>query len=391
MKVKRWLAAGLAALLVSSTVVCAGEAENVSSGAAVIRMEAAGAGESLVAYPLFTGTGGALQINTDLFASARVGEYLAMLSTLSGRGTGLTVDYSIFPEMPGDLPARGVVSVVMSARGKMLEGRPSQVWYPLVYRLEDGSRLTAEDLYSDPVEAGNVIEAYLEENVEEGLSDYLENRELYPVPMDSFALCERGVVYYYSHDALCFLSGYSGEVLIPYRALEGVLREDSPASVFIPEGEERARKVFSCLEEGRLWGVPAALGEDLDGVLARLRCPFDASWWPGGACWETEDARMRGILLISMEGSGTVDAVLARGWDLCGLVCGETDSTLWRFILGEPDETGNIGPGDPLEAVLGTGGYDIYRRGGKLMLLHAGDDGRLESIMIANSQKGNFE
>ena len=380
MKAKRIAAAGLAVFFTIGAAACFGE-ETGKDSLAVTRMEAAGAGESLVAYPLLTGSESASRIGADLFSSARVGEYLALLSSLSGGGTGLRMDYTLFPET-----AEGLFSLVLSAKGRMLEGRPSQVWYPLVYRLEDGSRVTAEDLFEDPEAAGDAIGAYLEENVEEGLSDYLENRQLYPVPVDSFALCERGVIFYYDHDELCFLSGFSGEVLVPYRALQGILRQE----YFPGEGED-AETVFSCLEEGRLRGVPAVLGEDLEGALARLRSTVDSSWWPGGACYETEDARMRDVLIVSMDGSGTVDALLVRGEDMESFLPGAWDQKAWRAMLGEPDDTAETAPGDPMERVLGTGKTDIYRRGDRLLALHAGDDGRLISILIANSRKGIFE
>ncbi|MBR4503117.1 MAG: hypothetical protein IKP22_14730 [Clostridia bacterium] len=380
MKAKRCLAAGLAAFFAAGAAACFGE-EPGGETLTVTRMESAGAGGSLVAYPLLTGSESASRISADVFSSARVGEYLALLNSLSGGGTGLQMDYTLIRD-----PAEGMVSVVLSAKGRMLEGRPSQVWYPLVYHLEDGSRVTAEDVFEDPDAACGAIGAYLEEYVEEGLSDYLENRELYPVPMDSFALCERGVIFYYDHDALCFLSGFSGEVLIPYRALEGLLRQD-----FIPNEGEGAETVFSCLEEGRLRGVPVKLGEDLESTLLRLRSTVDPSWWPGGECYETEDARMRGVLIVSMDGSGTVDAILARGEEADGFIPGAGERKDWRGMLGEPDDTAAVAPGDPLEKILGTGEADIYRRGDCLLALHAGDEGKLTGVLIAISQKGIFE
>ena len=380
MKAKRFLAAALAAFFAAGSAASFGE-EPVKETLTVTRMEAAGAGGSLVAYPLLTGSESASRISVDVFASARVGEYLALLSSLSGGGTGLRMDYTLFPE-----PAEGMVSLVLSAKGRMLEGRPSQVWYPLVYRLEDGSRVTAEDIFENPDAAEEAIEAYLEEYVEEGLSDYLENRELYPVPMDSFALCERGVIFYYDHDALCFLSGFSGEVLVPYRALEGFLRQD-----LIPCEFNGAETVFSCLEEGRLWGVPAVLGEDLEGAITLFRCSVDSSWWPGGACYETEDARMRDVLIVSMDGSGTVDALFVRGEEMDIFLPGAEEREAWRAMLGKPDDTVAITPGDPMEKILGTGESDIYRRGDRLMALHAGDNGKLSGILIAISRKGIFE
>ncbi len=378
MKAKRFMAAGLAAVFTAGAAACFGE-EPGKETLTVSRVEAIGAGDSMVAYPILTGGEGASRISADIFSSARVGEYLALLNSLSGGGTGLRMDYTLFPEA-----AEGMVSLVLSAEGRMLEGRPSQVWYPLTYRMEDGSRVTAEDVFEDPDAAEEAIGAYPEEYVEEGLSDYLENRELYPVPMDSFALCERGMIFYYDHDALCFLSGFSGEVLIPYRALEGYLKRD----LVLCEGNG-AETVFSSLEEGRLRGVPTVLGEDLEGALLRLRSTIDPSWWPGGECYETEDARMRDVLMVSMEGSGTVDALLVRGEETESFLPGAGDRRAWRAMLGDPDET--AAPGDQMEKVLGTGETDIYRRGDSLLALHAGEDGKLKSILIAISRKGIFE
>ncbi len=392
MKAKRILAALLAAALLPAGGAL-GEDGNAKT-LTVTRLLVPGSGDSSLAYPLLSfsdGDGSAFRINADLFTAAHVGEYLSLLSTLPDSGTGLKMDYTLFPEEDPPAPD-GVISVVLSARGRMLRGRPSQVWYPLVYDLTDGSRVSSDDLFTDPSAAREAVEGYLEAHVAEGLSDYLENRQLLPVPMDSFALCERGIIYYYDHEALCFLSGFSGEVLIPYDALEDVLdrSEGSPLSRFPGAGEGiDAEGLFSALSEGRLYGVPARLGEALDGALSRLRTGFDPDGWPGGASYETEDARMRGILIISREGSGAVDGLVLREAGLCGLVPGKTRREDWLSVLGSPDRTrpaGREGSSGP-----GPGQDDIYERNGFYLFLHAGEDGVLDLVSVTNSQKGLYE
>ncbi len=397
MQMKRFPAAAVAACLVLSCLGCAAAEEGNEKRLNVIRMEMPGKGESRVAYPLAVfsdGDGRAALINADLFASARIGEYLALLSTLPESGTGLKMDYTLFPETEGGYAADGVVSVVLSAQGRMLEGRPSQVWYPMVYDLAACSRVESRDLFTDPEAAEAAVEAYLASHAQDALSDYLENREMFPVPMDSFALCERGIIYYYSHDALCFLSGFSGEVLIPYGALEGVLdvSEGSVLSRFLAlSGTGSAQALFDALEQGRMFGVPASVGEDTDGALSRLRTGFDSSWWPGGEMWETEDARMRGIWIVSLDESGTVDGIFAEDADLGLLATGKTSRSAWRESLGAPDGTGEVTDASPLKSIMGPGTGDIYIRGDHMLVLHAGEDGVLSGILVANTQKGLYE
>lgn len=393
MKGMKRLAVLMAAALVLCGAACAGSTEEKTLS--VTRLEIPGAGDSGAAYPLLTFSDGdeaAYRINADIFSGARIGDYLALLSSLTGSGTGLKMDYLMFPGSAGEALEKGVISVVMYAKGRMPEGRPSQVWYPMVFDLAEGRRITAEDLFYDVDAARERIEGYLEEQVEDTLSDYMENRELVPVPMDSFALCGRGIIFYYDHEALCFLSGWSGEVLVPYSVVADCLGADSPAARFAADaGKAGGEKILSALEAGRLPGFPVTVGEDLEAALERLRTGIDPAWWPGGEAYETEDARMRGALVVSLDGTGKADALVIEDGGTCGLEIGETGRTLWRGMLGEPDETAEIAEGSPLFRALGVGEADIYRRGGYEMLLFSGEDGTLARIMIAETQKGLFE
>ena len=139
---------------------------------------------SFVSYPVLIGGESseaqalAEKINGYMLETAQIPAYLQLLSTLQAGGTGLTMDYDmsnsyVLDETGEKLKCAPYVSLVFSAKGKMLLGRPSQVYYPMTLNLKTGEPVAFEDLFIDPEGAKAFIENYLEEEVEPTLSTYL--------------------------------------------------------------------------------------------------------------------------------------------------------------------------------------------------------------------------
>ena len=141
-----------------------------------------GAAASYVRYPVADGENADV-INALLAENGRLADYVQLLSTVQDNGgTGLQVDYAMTPA-DGE---NDIVSVVLSAQGKMLSGPPGQAYYPLVLDRTTGQQVTAAQVFADVDEARGVIEGYLMETVESTLSTYMENNALVPVPMERF-------------------------------------------------------------------------------------------------------------------------------------------------------------------------------------------------------------
>ena len=327
--------------------------------------EATGEADSFVIYPILTTDDAALapileKVNQAIQEKAHISAYLQLLSTLQAGGTGLKMAYDM--GLSCTLGEDGgihdwVLSLLFSAEGRMLSGRPSQVFYPMTFDLRTGEEITFEQLFTDPDGAKAWIETYLEEVVEPTLSTYLENSQLFPVPFDRFFLDSFGrVILVYENSQLSFLSGMSGAVAFRYSELSDYLDYSQEGvvahlpwigySAFMTQ-DQRADSTWSYLRCCAL--IPrnysALVGQSMETVLHGysqtafpLHAAADSEYYPGGACYEMEEPEFRGALVLTDEGEEKVTGLLTGSLSLYDLETGKTTLTQAESFLGrEPD------------------------------------------------------
>ncbi len=338
------------------------------------------------AYPRFTLSGTSFPqeaLNDLVYREARLQEYLDLAGQMTPGGQGLTVDYTLFsPSGNGRF-----LSFVLWAKGRMPFGRPSQKWYPFVVDLMGNGRLTFEDLFPDAEDAMERIRGFLEEEMEETLSDYLENRELLPVPQDRFALCDQGILFYYEYEQLSFLSGFAGEILIPWHVLDGL--EEDPAlpwreafgAKFHPEADS-GLKILEAAREGGLPGIPVRIGEELPTLLEKLRCVTDPGAWYGGSSFETEDARMLGTLLLTDQEEETVRGICSSRVNMAGIITGKTGLEECLGLLGTPAQCVQTDENSRYAPLFGAGTVAVYPAENNQLILYAGEDRILEKVLL---------
>ena len=347
---KRWHALALAFLLALCPALT-GNAEAPDDLRADYFWEEAwekGASGSSVCYPVLMAEENpvaqalAAKINGYIQESAHIPAYLQLLSTIREGGTGLFMDYEIScpytpkPEPGEEYICSPYVSILFSAQGKMLAGRPSQVYYPMTLNMTTGEPIAFEELFNDPEGAKAFIEAYLEEEVESTLSTYLENNQLFPVPYDRFFLDGNGnLILYYENSQLSFLSGNSGAVAFRYSELWDWL-DTSPdgvpmAVLSIPEEytggmtmKEQMDEI--CLGVYPLWGfsMEGELGMSVEVLADDYPQAADSEFYPGGACFEVETPALRGTLILTDEAEETVTGILSSRADYFGIFTGKT-------------------------------------------------------------------
>ena len=314
------------------------------------RMEETGASDSFVRYPLLSSSSAAQapvteQINEAIARHARIAEYLQALSMIGEGSVGLKMDYQ--QALPGDDPSpEGPVSryasFLFSAEGKMLAGRPSQVYYPMTFDLLTGEEVSFEQLFADPDGAKDWIENCLADEIAPALSTYLENSELFPVPWERFFLDGFGnLILLYEHNQLSFLSGCSGAVAFRYSELWDFLDQtpDGVPMQILYRPEQYTGAAVALLKDiGALYslglGVELYPGEPLADALAAFRSSTDSEYYPGGACCEVEDARLRGTLILTDEEETAVTGILTGRVDLFGIMTGSTSLTEAEALLG---------------------------------------------------------
>ncbi len=325
-----------------------------------IRMEhvtVPGAADSSVSYPVFSGSGEAAQVlaerlNLAVQSEARIPEYLQLLSTIQPGGTGLQVTYSF--SYDGNWYPAAWLSILFSAEGKMLSGRPSQVYYPITLNMETGEPVAFEELFTDPDGAKAFIEAYLEEEVEPTLSTYLENNQLFPVPYERFFLDGFGrVLLLYENSQLSFLSGFSGAIAFRYSELWDWLDtspEGIPMQVLWHEGTRYAwndplqgsfaEKNDEWIYNDSLYGLSSDIyiGQPLEEALNAHRPAADSGFYPGGAYYEVENPALRGTLILTDENETTVSGLLTSRVDHFGIETGKTSLADAEALMGcEPN------------------------------------------------------
>ena len=336
--------------------------------------ETAGPAGSYISYPLFTGGDAAVKINDTIRAGAFLDEYGQILAALSEGGTGLRIDCLVYPETVSG----PWISVILSAKGRMLRGRPSQVWYAFIFDAATGEAVSPESLFNDPDEAVQVLEGIISEE-EEHLSDYLENRELLPLPMDNTALTPAGITFCYPYDQLSTLSGYAGQITVPYDRISDLM-------TYLPEAVQindlTREKIMDAGGRGMLYGLPAVVGSDAGSTLEKYRCSIDSGYYPGGLCFEVEDPALAYVHIITDESAETVTGLLAHRANCAGVITGAARRSDIIEALGRPEQTLTISSQEAAELLLTEGTLDRYTCGGYVLGLDYDPEGILYAVTL---------
>ena len=339
-----------------------GMAENIETNGSYLSFDyilhrETGAAESFVEYPEFVSDDPADEtllsaINRTIQETAHIPEYLQLLSTIQEGGTGLRLTWQSsnlvqFNEQGEQTSAR-YVSLLFSAEGKMLRGRPGQIYYPLTLDLATGKQVAFDALFTDPENAKSFIESYLYSEVEPTLSTYLENNRLFPVPYDRFFLDGYGnVILVYESEQLSFLSGFSGAVAfryselweyldtvpdgIPMQAMEtlyGTLWNKTAQYIPQPEKWKYPQLLETFLDISKLPGFPPLLipdlGTPMEEVLEKLHAASDSGYYADGAYYEVEEPVLRGTYLLTDREETTLTGILTSRLDCYGIETGKT-------------------------------------------------------------------
>lgn len=360
---------------------------------------------SFVSYPVLIGGESpeaqalAEKINGYIQETAQIPAYLQLLSTLQAGGTGLKMDYDMsasydWDETGENLKCAPYVSLVFSAKGKMLVGRPSQVYYPMTLNIKTGEPVAFEELFTDPDGAKAFIEAYLEEEAEPILSTYLENNQLFPVPYDRFFLDGCGnLILCYENSQLSFLSGDSGAVAFRYSELWDWLDtspEGIPMAVLTSPEQyaERPAPIAEQMDEFCMgahplygFGMEGELGMSVEVLTDLYPQAADSEYYPDGACFEVETAVLRGTLILTDEAEERVTGILSNRADYFGIFTGKTALKDAEALM-EREPSARLSVDETFAEMYRVcpGTMDVYSMDGYLFTLYADVNGVVQYI-----------
>ena len=377
------------AVLVLCLSMCLGAWAEGETGITVTDTVFTGAADSYVHCPVVHVPGNealSAQINKLLQDESGVMDYINLLPQIEEGSTGLKVSYTLTGE---DGP---ILSLVFSADGKMITGRPSQKYAAVVIDTETGKKVTAEEVFKDLPLLEEMLDTYMDMHVSPLLSTHLENSDLLPVPLDRFSLDEEGITFYYENRQLSFLSGYSGAVTIAYHELKehldlssgSILDRMGIAEMMLEAGDTTGEMVAVAAEKGYLGTLPVRVGMSVEEALLAFRSTVDAGYYPGGAYLEMEASFLRDALVLVDEAEENVTGVMSRRISLYGIISGESTRDEWRRVLGEPQFTLDMDEGVAGAYLLCAGTSDFYDYGEYTLQLHADENGILYAALLTD-------
>ncbi len=342
-------------------------------------------GESTICFPLLEGDTPAVErINQTMCEKTSIEAYKSLLNNLNFGGVGLNITYE-------NALGEKYYSVVISASGKMLQGRPGQKYYAMTFDLSTGEEVSFDTLFTDSEAALALIEDKMENEVSDILSTYMDNAELLPIPTDRFALVNQTLTFYYDNEQLSFLSGDAGAAAFEYYELAPYLKldADSPAGDLFAlcESAEAGERLRKLAESGTLFestfGTPLmTLDQPLEDVLERLKQSTDSSYYSNGRIVEVEHPAMRGTYLLTDEAETELMGLMTVHHAVCGLIPKRTTQSEWQALLGGPDASIALDAQTAEVYRLSAGISDSYICGIYTLTLHADKNGVLEAIIL---------
>ena len=376
---RRLTALLLILLLVSGVALSRAEAAKVEDVSATM-------GENTVRYPQLSGLPDSSvqkKINDGVVQSGGIPSLLVKLTT----GGSLQADYQCFWN-------EWIFSTLLTVEEKQAGSRRKQSETALTYDLSDGEKLTLDRLFSDPAEAVRRMEAMAEASLGREMTEYMENRDVTPLPEESFTMDEWGITFHYPSGQLAFASGAAGAVQFFYDELDDLWLADEeslPAKMGLRSALMTATEQKTALEAavtaGKLPMLPVTLGQSMTEIVEQYRLVRTPDAFPGGRYFLMEAPLFRDIYLISDDMQAGYDHSVLRGiqlrrGSLYGLKVGTSLRTEWQSSLGEPAEEITLTESMAYDYQLSAGTCDVYRFGEHELRLYADETGVLICIQL---------
>lgn len=344
-----------------------------------------------LSYPQLTGwqdQAAQSAINDDLFLSANVAAHMVTFATLTPDSLwGLQVTYQAYTN-------ERVASFIISAEGKMPNGRQGQVNTALSYDLTTGRRLTAAELFADAQAAQEWLEEQAMNTLGEEISDYEDSSVLLPLPMNSFYLDADGITFCYAPEQFTTIAGQAGACHFQYAEIQHLLSKDAmgipaQAGLLVPalDQAQQQKAVQAAAQAGRIDPLPIALGQPMTQIVEAHGLTRTPDEFPGGRYFVMEDPQFRSILLISDAMQSSYDHSVLEGIQLrrgafAGFLVGQATRQAWLDALGQPDTTITMTENMAYDYNLPTGTCDVYAYEGASVRFYADEAGLLAAVQL---------
>ncbi|MBR3794440.1 MAG: hypothetical protein IKK34_00225 [Clostridia bacterium] len=284
-----------------------------------------------------------------------------------------------------------IASMGLLWKGEQASGREGCSAAGLTVSLETGMEIYLDELFTDVEGAVAAMEAILEADVLENMSDYMEYAELLPMPQDSYSIDERGLTVYWPEDRYRYFDGTSGSVTFYWHELADYIGEESPVYALAhPDVPYNPSGIETQCMSGELTGT---LGLELGELIGNI-----AQWYPLADPDYTTDAlvfpleRERGFAVEipkyaeTDEDETPVSAIRASCIRFAGLLTtGESTEVDVIKLLGEPAKETAFDEDAAFDAMLEPGRSLYYEVSGRVLQLHLDESGVLSCVILRSA------
>ena len=284
-----------------------------------------------------------------------------------------------------------IASMGLLWKGEQADGREGCSAAGLTVSLDTGMEIYLDELLTDYDGAIAAMEAIVEEDVLDGMSDYMEYADLLPVPQDSYSIDERGLTVYWPEDRYRYFDGTSGSVTFYWHELAQYIGEESPVYALAhPDVPYNRSGVETLCFSGEM--APCLfveLGELLDDA-ARTYALADPDYTTDALVYPLE--RVRGYALEIPKYAETdeeetpVSGIRASRISFAGLLTtGKTTDVEVLQLLGEPAQEIVFDEDAAFDAMLEPGRSFYYELEGRVLQLHVDEDGVLSCVILRDA------
>ncbi len=280
-------------------------------------------------------------------------------------------------------------SIAILWQGEQADGTHGSSVQSLALDLETGKEITLDQLFAQPSEAFAAMEAIISEQIEGGLSDYMEHADLLPMPADSFSYDETGLTVYYPQERYLYFSGRSGAVHFAWHEIDELIAQDGPVWALSRPAASDALGVEEQLTARTLPGALAfGVGDRLGDALEAHALLSEPDYTTESLVYQFEDEALRGFALEipkyaeTPETETPISAVRSSRVEMCGLITGETTREQAVSLLGEPEQLRTYDAEAAADMLLVPGESLLYSLGGQVLQLHFDESDVLSTVFI---------
>ena len=276
-------------------------------------------------------------------------------------------------------------SVALTWAGTQADGLDGYSVLTMALDLATGEEISFDALFADPEGARAAMEAIIERDVLDAMSDYMEYADLLPMPTDSFSFDGEGLTVYWPQERYRYFSGEAGRVTFYWYELEQYIGEDSAVYALSRPQQADAQAMAAALETGGFGGALShGLGELLsafedEGGLADPDYTTNALVYPlGRRGWSVEIPKY-----AETEDEETpVSAIRASRISFFGLTSGSTTRDEAVALLGEPLASKTYDEEKASDMLLAPGESLFFSIGGRLLQAHFDEQGVLSCLIL---------